>query len=108
MAPYKSAHVKCSKCKCMTSVCQKVVANVMLTLNDAYGNVCHGSNYSSFNARRRLLQMLLAYVCVQFKPGQSECYIIEHNPATKYASICSLLHTIANKQNDDVKMDELQ
>ena len=70
-------NVDCAKCKSMTSVCQKVLTNGMLTLKDAYSDARQGSHYSAFNARRRLLQMPLACVCIQFKPGQSECYIIQ-------------------------------
>ncbi len=90
----------------MTSVCQKVLAEGILTLKDAYNEACEGSHYSPFNARRRLLQMPLACICVNFKPGHTECYVIEHNTANNYASVCALLHTVACKQSNDIKMDK--
>lgn len=46
------------------------------------------------SARGRLLQMPLACIRIDFKPGVSECYILERRPQTNYESIVSLFKNV--------------
>lgn len=47
----------------------------------------------------RLLQMPLACVRIDFRAGESECYILEHRSQTNYESIIGLLKNVVHKDS---------
>ena len=84
----------------MLHVATTILNEGFLSLKQAYTQHFPSVKYKSDHARRRLLQMPLACVRIDFRPGVSECYILEHRPQTNYESIVSLLKNVVHKDSD--------
>ena len=87
-------------CTSMLHVATTILNEGFLSLKQAYTQHFPSVKYKSDHARRRLLQMPLACVRIDFRPGVSECYILEHRPQTNYESIVSLLKNVVHKDSD--------
>ena len=96
----KDVH-KCGTCECtsMLQIATTIMNEGFLSLKEAYTKHFPSVKYKSDHARRRLLQMPLACVRIDFRAGVSECYILEHRPQTNYESIISLLKNVVHKDS---------
>ena len=94
----RRTHTK-GQCECapMLQVARTILNEGFMLLKEAYTMHFHDVKYKSDHARRRLLQMPLACIRIDFKPGISECYILEHRTQTNYDSIASLLKNVIHK-----------
>ena len=68
------------------------------SLSEAFSIVSPDVNYTAQHARSRLLQMPLACLRVDFKPGVSQCFLVEHHPSLNYQNLIALLKTIVERQ----------
>ena len=74
------------QCECayMLQIASTILNEGFLLLKEAYTKHFPAVEYKSDHARRR---MPLACVRIDFKPGVSECYILEHRSQTNYCFI---------------------
>lgn len=83
-----------------------VLKNGYITLKGAFTNSFPDVDYNVTYARRRLLQMPLACIRIDFENGVSECYLVEHCPDANYPSLQALIKNIMQK-NKSAKSDPL-
>ena len=92
-------HVQpCSNCSRMLQVCATVHKEGYCTLSQAYSVVSPDVPYTAQHAQRKLLQMPLACLRIDFKSGASRCYLVEHHPSINYHSLTALLKAVLDEQ----------
>ena len=83
----------------MLLAANSVLNNGYVTLKSAFTQSFPSIDYYVTYARRRLLQMPLACVCIQFDSGISECFLTEHHPNSNYGSLQALIKRIMQKNH---------
>lgn len=94
-----NTHTNCVECPSMLCVANKVLHGGYITLKSAFTESFPSAQYNVTYARRRLLQIPLACIRVDYPPGVSECFLIEYYPSTNYNSIQALIKNIVQKSS---------
>ena len=71
-----STHKECQECPQMLQVAKKVSQQGFVQLKLAFVESFPSIEYTQVKARRRLLQMPLACIRIDFAPGRSECFLV--------------------------------
>ena len=80
----KYTHNNCTECAAMLRVANIVLRDGYVTLKSAFTNNFASVEYNVTYARRRFLQMPLACIRVDYRPGVSECFLIEYYPSANH------------------------
>ena len=92
-------HVQpCNRCSRMLQVATTIHKEGYCTLSDAFSVVSPCVRYTAQHARSKLLQMPLACLRVDYRPGVSKCFLVEHHPSVNYENLTSLLRCIMERQ----------
>ena len=78
----------------MLLVARNIEMNGWVKLGEAFKNVFPNVSYTPTYARRRLLQMPLVCICIDYKPGVHECYLLEHVPGVNYQHFLHLFQAV--------------
>jgi hypothetical protein len=95
------AHQNCKECSAMLLVANAVLENGYVTLKSAFTKSFPNVDYNVTYVRRRLLQMPLACIQIQFNAGLSECYLVEHSPNTNYNALQGLIASVIQKTSKE-------
>ena len=87
-------HSNCEECKAMLTIAHAVLKNEYVNLRSVFISNFSVQNYNPHHARHRLLQMPLACIRVDYKPGVSECVLVEHHSSVDYKAYANLLCTL--------------
>ena len=87
-------HKQCVECPKMLLVAEIVLNNGCVKLKSAFLEAFPSVKYVQQHSRRRLLPMPLACVRIDYRPGQSECFLIEHNEAVDYRNFAEILRNL--------------
>ena len=71
------------------------------TLKDVFTTCFPEVMYNSAHARRRLLQMPLTYLRIDFDNHTSECYLVEHSPGCNYVNLQALLKNVMQRNRSE-------
>ena len=82
----------------MLNAAQAVLKNEYVNLKSVFISNFTVQNYNPHHARRQLFQMPLACIRVDYKPGVSECVLVEHHSSVDYKAYANLLCTLMKKQ----------
>ena len=85
----------------MLLVANAVLENGYVTLKSAFTKSFPNVDYNVTYVRRRLLQMPLACIRIQFDAGLSECYLVEHSPNTNYNALQGLIASVIQKTSKE-------
>lgn len=83
----------------MLLAANSVLSNGYVTLKSAFTQSFPSVDYNVTYARRRLLQMPLACIRIEFDSGVSECFLTEHHPNANYSSLQALIKGIMQNNN---------
>ena len=75
-------HNRCNKCLRLLQIAETVLTIGFITLKQAFTTAFPTIIYTQFNAKR-LLQMPLVCLRLDYKPGKSECILIEYHDGEK-------------------------
>jgi hypothetical protein len=78
----------------MLSVAQRIKHNGWEKLGEAFKNAFPNVSYTPHYARRRLLQMPLVCIRVDYKPGVHECFLLESLPGVNYQHFIHLFQAV--------------
>ena len=93
-----NAHAQpCIGCSTMLQVADAILKEGYCALSQAYSIVSPDVEYTAQHARRKFLQMPLACLRIDFQPGVSKCFLVEHHPFN-YQNLISLLKNIIERQ----------
>ena len=84
-------HKECRECPRMLQVATSVSQKGFVKLKAAFVDSFSGVEYSQVKARRRLLQMPLACIRIDYAPGRSECVLLEYHHGVNYKNLSKLL-----------------
>ena len=98
----RAMHKECRECPQMLQVAKYVSQNGFMKLKSAFVGSFPSVEYSQVKARRRLLQMPLSCVRVDYAPGQSECFLVEYHPGVNYVNLSKLLQSVLPKSPSTV------
>ena len=87
-------HKQCVECPKMLLVAEIVLNNGCVKLKSAFLEAFPSVKYVQQHSRRRLLPLPLACVRIDYRPGQSECFLIEHNEAVDYRNFAEILRNL--------------
>ena len=79
--------------------CFSVSQKGFVKLKAAFVDSFSGVEYSQVKARRRLLQMPLACIRIDYAPGRSECVLLEHHHGVNYKNLSKLLQNVVPKSS---------
>ena len=96
-------HSECLECPLMLRVAKMVEENGFVSLKEAFTSCFPEVTYNPAHARRRLLQMPLACLRIDYDNGTSECYLVEHLTGCNYASLQALMKN-AMQRNRSVEV----
>ena len=96
----------------MIHVTDIVLHNDYITLKSAFTQSFPSVQYNVTYAHRRLLQMPLACIRIDYNAGVSECVLIDYSPNTNYSSIQALIKSVIQKNsssnNDPLSKDVVE
>lgn len=92
-------HKNCSDCPRMLQIAQEILQKGFTKLKDSYVQSFPLVKYDQTLARRRLLQMPLVCIRVDYSQGRSECLLLEHVPSVNYTNMRILLHKVMSTCN---------
>lgn len=84
-------HNRCTKCSKLLQIAETVLTIGFITLKQAFTTAFPTVTYTQFNAKRLLLQMPLVCLRLDYKPGKSECILIEYHDGVNYKNLLQLL-----------------
>ena len=96
---------------CVTCERMLMVAQIVCNLRRAYSIVSPNTEYHSFNARKKLLQVPLVSVCVgDSGKGRSFTILIEHSRGVDYSQMSSVINGMAGvcSGNDSPKLETVK
>ena len=95
----KSTHSNCKECPAMLEVANTILRDGYVTLKSAFTRNFPSVDYNVTYARRRLLQMPVVCVRVDYSSGVSEYFLLENYPNANYGSIQALIKSIMQKNS---------
>ena len=84
----------CDECTSTLSVIQRIEQHGWEKLGEAFKNAFPNVSYTPQYARRRLLQMPLVCICVDYKPGVDDCFLLESVPRVNYQHFIHLFMAV--------------
>ena len=90
----------------MLQIAETVLTIGFITLKQAFTTAFPTVTYTQFNAKRLLLQMPLVCLRLDYKPGKSECILIEYHDRVNYKNLLQLLQNVIPSAVVDTKMDK--
>lgn len=78
----------------MLQAAATIIDHGFAKLKDVYTHCFPDCKYDQALARRRLLQMPLVCIRIDYKPGLAECMLIEHVRGVEYKNMRTLLHSV--------------
>ena len=97
-------HNRCHKCSKLLQIAETVLTIGFITLKQAFTTAFPTITYTQFNAKH-LLQMPLVCLRLDYKPGKSECILIEYHDGVNYKNLLQLLQNVNPSAVVDTKMD---
>ena len=94
-----NTHSNCKECPAMLHVANIVLHDGYITIKSAFTESFPSVEYNVTYARRRLLQMPLACIRVEYRAGVSDCFLIECYPNANYSSIQALIKSVMQKNS---------
>ena len=95
----KCTHSNCKECPAMLHVANVVLHDGYVTLKSAFTESFPSVEYNVTYARRRLLQMPLTCIRIEYHAGVTECFLIEYYPNANYSSIQALIKSVMQKNS---------
>ena len=83
----------------MLKIAEEILENGFTKLKNSYVQNFPLVKYDPTLARRRLLQMPLVCIRVDYSPGRSECLLLKHVSGVNYNNMRTLLHKIVSTCN---------
>ena len=82
----------------MLEVVEMVLQGGYVKLKAAFTTAFPGVMHNQQYARRRLLQMPLVCLCIDYRPGVSDCILLEFVEGVNYNAFLQLLHNVLKQQ----------
>ena len=92
-------HRNCTDCPRMLQIAKEILEKGFTRLKDSYVQNFPHVKYDQTLARRRLLQMPLVCIRVDYSLGKSECLLLEHVLGVNYNNMRILLHKVVSTSN---------
>ena len=97
-------HSACKECSSMLQVTEMIIQNGFVKLKTAFTTAFPTvKNYNQQYTRRRLLQMPLICLRIDYCPGISECILTEFIPGFDYKAFAGLLSSVIQQQERKFK-----